>query len=82
MVSLTHLLLARRSHRLLKRSSKNLVDVYKDSPCLNRAEMLGGAASKIPSGEHFDSRNAVEPENVSDIDIRKYSSNWGPILGC
>ena len=74
-----------RSHRLLKRSSKNQVDIYKDSPSLGRQEMetgYGKRGAKIPTGEQFDSRMAIQPENVSDIDIRKYSSNWGPILGC
>ncbi|GMH93300.1 hypothetical protein TrVE_jg10770 [Triparma verrucosa] len=72
------------SHRLLKKASKGVNELFRDSPCLSRADMelSKTAASKIPSGQSFDSHSAIEPENVSDIDIRKYAHNWGPILGC
>ncbi|GMH72595.1 hypothetical protein TL16_g05959 [Triparma laevis f. inornata] len=71
------------SHRLLKKASKDPNELFKDSPCLSRADMASNKMdSKIPSGQSFDSHSAIEPENVSDIDIRKYAHNWGPILGC
>jgi hypothetical protein len=40
-----------------------------------------GTKPRIPTGNQFDSHACVEPENASDIDIRRYASNWGPILG-
>ncbi|GMI30950.1 hypothetical protein TrRE_jg5896 [Triparma retinervis] len=73
------------AHKLLKKPSVKMP--YNDSPCLTRADMDEysmaklGRRPKIPTGNPFDSHACVEPETTSDIDIRRYASNWGPILG-
>ena len=73
-------------HKLLKKA--NVPMPYNDSPCLTRAAMDEhavislGLKPKIPAGAVMhDSHASVEPENTSDLDIRRYASNWGPILG-
>jgi hypothetical protein len=69
-------------HRLIKRATK---DVWRDSPALGRAEMdsAGGTVARVPAGNKYTPR-AHHPADydgvASDIDIRKFEDNWGPIL--
>jgi len=71
-------------NRLIKRADK---DVWGDSPCLSRAAMASKGATKgavkVPAGEKYVPRAHLPHEQgtpISDIDIRKYEDNWGPIL--